>query len=102
MSDQLALDVAAPPAYTCCGQPCPTLQQRPTAATPFPHAPDCDNSAVVAGWIHRETGQTVRLLHCIKADGTCPSGGTFRAREGLHDPHGGACCLTLRKRATTA
>lgn len=109
MSEQLSLDVAPPPLerrYTCCGQPCGELpppiadpdyarRARELRAEGHPHAEDCTNPDL-GTWIDRATGWPLRRLHCIAADGTCPSGGAFPPRPGLADPYGGRCCLELR------
>lgn len=95
MTEQLALEVAAPRAYVCCGLPCGDLGEARTV--PRPHADDCPNPSV-GTWIDRATGWPIRRLHCIAADGTCPHGGRFPGRPGLADPHDGACCLELRAR----
>lgn len=102
-TEQLALELpqATERRYVCCGLPCAGLHERPTAARPFPHAPDCPNPAV-GGWIHRETGMIVRRLHCgdeAIRSGMCPHGGRAPAREGMFDPHGGRCCIEVRREA---
>jgi hypothetical protein len=100
---QLGLDLAAAVErrYVCCGMPCAELGERPTAERPFPHAPDCDNPAVLGGWVHRETGMIVRRLHCGESamrSGECPHGGAPRHQRGLWDPYGGRCCVEVRRR----
>jgi hypothetical protein len=98
MNDQLGLDLAAVivRCYDCCGLPCGPLSAPPDAI--YPHAQDCSNPNV-GTWIHRETGWTIRRLHCgddvVAGRKPCPHNGRF-ARLGVFDPHDGACCLTLR------
>lgn len=106
MTDQLALDVAPPRVYECCGCPCGELppaltgtdedraRAREMAKVPWPHADDCPHPSV-GMWVDRATGWPIRRLHCVQADGTCPYGGTFPQRPGLADPYGGLCCLAI-------
>lgn len=103
MTDQLALDLGEPegPArlYQCCGLPCPTLGERCTAETPFPHADDCPNPNLDV-WIHRATGMPIRRLHCgddyVAGKKQCPyEGGRRPVPEGVYDPYNGACCRDL-------
>lgn len=96
--EQLALAVEPPPperVYGCCGLPCGPLDAPPDAI--YPHAPDCSNPNV-GKWIHRETGWTIRGLHCgdayLSGAKPCPHGGRF-ARPGVFDPYGGRCCVEL-------
>lgn len=104
MTDQLALDVEPPPAQRrrlCCDSRAPELHERATAETPFPHTAECTNSAL-GTFLHRETGMIMRALHCIRADGTCPTGGVCLPREGVFDPFEGRCCIELRGGAPAA
>lgn len=82
--------------YGCCGLPCGPLDAPADAI--YPHAADCTNPNL-GTWIHRETGWTIRSLHCgdsvMSGAKPCPYGGTF-AKPGVFDPHGGRCCLDLR------
>lgn len=111
MSVQLGLELetATERRYACCGAPCPplgkpytlggTIEDQPKPWL-YPHTDDCENP-MIGVWFTRDN-RIIRKLHCIGADGRCPSGGRFRAQERIYDPYGGICCLVLRERATEA
>jgi hypothetical protein len=94
--EQLELVFEATPArsYSCCGAAAPPDFH--TRAYPdFPHTEDCSNPDI-GQWIDR-WGRTIRRLHCIQADGTCPTGGRFVCDSTrVYDPYGGRCCLDLK------
>jgi hypothetical protein len=97
VSVQLGFDFAAPASerrYGCCGKPTWELSEPRT--TPRPHADDCPNPNV-GTWVDRATGWPIRRLKCVDDSQPCPYGGTFPAKPGLADPHGGACCKAFAK-----